>query len=236
MGGEAASAESIRNWQSKLKDTVLLVNEYGPTETTVSALYYPISKQIPSDRTHVPIGKPIANTNIYILNEHLQLCPIGVIGELYIESIGTAIGYHNQPERTAQSFVSHPFSTEASARLYRTGDLVRLSQEGDVEYMGRRDRQVKLRGYRIELGEIEDSLIKEPRIQQAVVLLQEEKQELHAYFTSSDTEKIDIEEVYNHASHLLPAYMVPKGYVCVQEMRLHQMEKSTSYNLRNNIL
>ncbi|WP_420974224.1 non-ribosomal peptide synthetase, partial [Bacillus thuringiensis] len=218
MGGEAASAESIRNWQSKLKDTVLLVNEYGPTETTVSALYYPISKQIPSDRTHVPIGKPIANTNIYILNEHLQRCPIGVIGELYIESIGTAIGYHNQPERTAQFFVSHPFSTEPSARLYRTGDLVRLSQEGDVEYMGRRDRQVKLRGYRIELGEIEDSLIKEPRIQQAVVLLQEEKQELHAYFTSCDTATIEIEEVYNHASRLLPAYMVPKGYVCVKEI------------------
>ncbi|MGQ7306755.1 amino acid adenylation domain-containing protein [Bacillus cereus] len=218
MGGEAASAESIRIWQSKLKDRVLLVNEYGPTETTVSALYYPISKQITSDSTHVPVGKPIANTNIYILNEHLQLCPIGVIGELYIESIGTAIGYHNQPERTAQSFVSHPFSTEPSARLYRTGDLVRLSQEGDVEYMGRRDRQVKLRGYRIELGEIEDSLIKEPRIQQAVVLLQEEKQELHAYFTSSDIATIDIEEVYNHTARILPAYMVPKGYVCVQEI------------------
>ncbi|HDW3057338.1 TPA: amino acid adenylation domain-containing protein [Bacillus cereus] len=218
MGGEAASAESIRNWQAKLKDTILLVNEYGPTETTVSALYYPISKQIPSDSTHVPVGKPIANTKIYILNEHLQLCPIGVIGELYIESIGTAIGYHNQPERTDQAFVSHPFSTEPSARLYRTGDLVRLSQEGYVEYMGRRDRQVKLRGYRIELGEIEDSLIKEPRIQQAVVVLQEEKQELHAYFTSSDTTTIEIEEVYNHASRLLPAYMVPKGYVCVKEM------------------
>ncbi|PFT91988.1 non-ribosomal peptide synthetase, partial [Bacillus thuringiensis] len=218
MGGEAASAGSIRNWQSKLKDSILLVNEYGPTETTVSALYYPISKQISSDRAHVPIGKPIANTNIYILNEHLQRCPIGVIGELYIESIGTAIGYHNQPERTAQAFVSHPFSTESSARLYRTGDLVRLSQEGDVEYMGRRDRQVKLRGYRIELGEIEDSLIKEPRIQQAVVLLQEEKQELHAYFTSSDTATIAIEEVYNHAARRLPAYMVPKGYVCVKEI------------------
>ncbi|WP_033693733.1 non-ribosomal peptide synthetase [Bacillus cereus] len=218
MGGEAASAESIRSWQSKLKDSVLLVNEYGPTETTVSALYYPIVKQMPSDRTHVPIGKPIANTRIYIFNEYLQLCPIGVIGELYIESIGTAIGYHHQPERTAQSFVSHPFSTEPSARLYRTGDLVRLSQEGDVEYMGRRDRQVKIRGYRIELGEIEDSLIKEPRIQQAVVLLQEEKQELHAYFTISDTETIDIEEVYNHASRLLPKYMVPKGYVCVKEI------------------
>ncbi|HDR8111928.1 TPA: amino acid adenylation domain-containing protein [Bacillus cereus] len=218
MGGEAASAGSIRNWQSKLKGRVLLVNEYGPTETTVSALYYPISQQIPIDSKHVPIGKPIANTNIYILNEHLQLCPIGVTGELYIESVGTAIGYHNQPERTTQYFVSHPFSTEPSARLYRTGDLVRLTQEGYVEYMGRRDRQVKLRGYRIELGEIEDSLIKEPRIQQAVVLLQEEKQELHAYFTISDTATIDIEEVYNHASRLLPEYMVPKGYVCVPEI------------------
>ncbi|PEP89080.1 non-ribosomal peptide synthetase [Bacillus toyonensis] len=218
MGGEAASAESIRNWQLKLKDTVLLVNEYGPTETTVSSLYYPVLKQLESDSTHVPIGKPINNTKIYILNEHLQLCPIGVIGELYIESVGTALGYNHQPERTTQAFVLNPFSTEPSACLYRTGDLVRLSQEGYVEYMGRRDRQVKLRGYRIELGEIEDSLIKEPRIQQAVVLLNKEKQELHAYFTIYDTATIDIDEVYNHASTLLPEYMVPKGYICVKEI------------------
>ncbi|HDR6246264.1 TPA: amino acid adenylation domain-containing protein [Bacillus cereus] len=218
MGGEAASAESIRNWQSKLNDKVLLVNEYGPTETTVSSLYYLISKHVSSDMVHVPIGKPIANTKIYILNEHMKRCPTGVIGELYIESVGTAIGYNNQPERTKQAFVSNPFSTEPSARLYRTGDLVRLSQEGYVEYMGRRDRQVKLRGYRIELGEIEDCLIKEPRIQQAVVLLQEEKQELHAYFTIADAVTIDIEEVYNHISNLLPEYMVPKGYVCVKEI------------------
>ncbi|MEX0415557.1 amino acid adenylation domain-containing protein [Bacillus sp. C30] len=218
MGGEAASAESIRNWQSKLNDKVLLVNEYGPTETTVSSLYYLISKHASSDMIHVPIGKPIANTKIYILNENMQLCPTGVIGELYIESVGTAIGYNNQPERTKQAFVSNPFSTDPSARLYQTGDLVRLSQEGYVEYMGRRDRQVKLRGYRIELGEIEDCLIKEPRIQQAVVLLQEEKQELHAYFTIADTVTIDIEEMYNHTSSLLPEYMVPKGYVCVKEI------------------
>ncbi|AZJ24791.1 non-ribosomal peptide synthetase (plasmid) [Bacillus wiedmannii bv. thuringiensis] len=218
MGGEAASAESIRNWQSKLNDKVLLVNEYGPTETTVSSLYYLISKHASSDMVHVPIGKPIANTKIYILNAHMQLCPTGVIGELYIESVGTAIGYNNQPKRTKQAFVSNPFSTESSALLYRTGDLVRLSPEGYVEYMGRRDRQVKMRGYRIELSEIEDILIKESRIQQAVVLLNKEKQELHAYFTIRDKATIDIEEVYNHATNLLPEYMVPKGYVCVNEL------------------
>ncbi|MFJ8119904.1 non-ribosomal peptide synthetase [Bacillus mycoides] len=218
MGGEAASMESIRNWQSKLNDRVLLVNEYGPTETTVSSLYYLISKHASSGMIHVPIGKPIANTKIYIFNEHMQLCPTGVIGELYIESVGTAIGYNNQPERTKQAFVSNPFSTESSALLYRTGDLVRLSPEGYVEYMGRRDRQVKMRGYRIELGEIEDILIKESRIQQAVVLLNKEKQELHAYFTTFDKTTIDTEEVYNHASSLLPEYMVPTGYVCVNEI------------------
>lgn len=218
MGGESASAESIRTWQSKLDDKILLVNEYGPTETTVSSLYYPISQHASSNMINVPIGKPIANTKIYILNKHMQLCPAGVIGELYIESMGTAIGYNNQPERTKQAFVSNPLSKESSAILYRTGDLVRLSLEGDVEYMGRRDRQVKIRGYRIELGEIEDILIKESRIQQAVVLLNKEKQELHAYFTIRDKATIDIEEVYNHASSLLPQYMVPTGYVCVNEL------------------
>ncbi|MGG0262028.1 non-ribosomal peptide synthetase, partial [Bacillus mycoides] len=221
----------IRNWQSKLNDKVLLVNEYGPTETTVSSLYYSILKHASSNMVHVPIGKPIANTKIYILNEYMQLCPTGVIGELYIESAGTAIGYNNQPERTKQAFVSNPFSTESSARLYRTGDLVRLSPEGSVEYMGRRDRQVKLRGYRIELGEIEDCLIKEPRIQQAVVLLQEEKQELHAYFTIADTVAIDIEEVYHHTSSLLPEYMVPKGYVCVKEIPVTPNGKIDVVNL-----
>lgn len=218
MGGEAASAESIRNWQSNLNHKILLVNEYGPTETTVSSLYYLISKHTSSDMINVPIGRPIANTKIYILNENMQLCPTGVIGELYIESVGTAIGYNNQPKHTKQTFVSNPFSTESSALLYRTGDLVRLSPEGYVEYMGRRDRQVKMRGYRIELGEIEDILIKESRIQQAVVLLNKEKQELHAYFTIQDKTTIDIEEVYNHTSSLLPEYMLPTGYACVNEI------------------
>ncbi|MGN4128170.1 amino acid adenylation domain-containing protein [Lysinibacillus sphaericus] len=225
MGGEAASAEAIRKWQSEISDTVQIVNEYGPTETTVSSLYYSVSTKVDSTVTQIPIGKPIANTKVYILNENMQLCPIGVIGELYIESVGTAIGYVNQPDRTKQSFLSNPFSTENHSILYRTGDLVRLALNGSVEYMGRRDRQVKIRGYRIELGEIEDVLVQEPRIQQAVVLPDAEGNELHAYFTVYNQTKISIEEAYKHVSTTLPEYMVPKGYVCVPKIPVTQNGK-----------
>ncbi|TQR30873.1 amino acid adenylation domain-containing protein [Lysinibacillus sphaericus] len=225
MGGEAASAEAIRIWQSEMSDTVQIVNEYGPTETTVSSLYHSVSTKVDSTVTQIPIGKPIANTKVYILNENMQLCPIGVIGELYIESVGTAIGYVNQPDRTKQSFLSNPFSKENHSILYRTGDLVRLESNGSVEYMGRRDRQVKIRGYRIELGEIEDVLVQEPRIQQAVVLPDAEGKELHAYFTVHNQTEISIEETYKHVSATLPEYMVPKGYVCVHEIPVTQNGK-----------
>ena len=225
MGGEAASAEAIRKWQSEMSDTVQIVNEYGPTETTVSSLYHSVSTKVDSTVTQIPIGQPIANTKVYILNENMQLCPIGVIGELYIESVGTAIGYVNQPDRTKQSFLSNPFSKENHSILYRTGDLVRLESNGSVEYMGRRDRQVKIRGYRIELGEIEDVLVQEPRIEQAVVLPDAEGNELHAYFTVHNQTEISIEETYKHVSVTLPEYMVPKGYVCVQEIPITQNGK-----------
>jgi len=225
MGGEAASAAAIRKWHCEMNDTVQIVNEYGPTETTVSSLYHVVSTNMDRTVTHIPIGKPIANTKVYILNENMQLCPIGVIGELYIESIGTAIGYVNQPDRTKQSFLSNPFSTENHSILYRTGDLVRLASNGSVEYMGRRDRQVKIRGYRIELGEIEDVLVQEPRIQQAVVIPDTEGKELHAYFTVHNQTEISIEETYKHVSATLPEYMVPKGYVCVPEIPVTQNGK-----------
>ncbi|MFC9541874.1 amino acid adenylation domain-containing protein [Lysinibacillus sp. NPDC056959] len=225
MGGEAASAEAIRKWHSEMSDTVQIVNEYGPTETTVSSLYHSVSTKVDSTVTQIPIGKPIANTKIYILNENMQLCPIGVIGELYIESVGTAIGYVNQPDRTKQSFLSNPFSPKNQSILYRTGDLVRLASNGSVEYMGRRDKQVKIRGYRIELGEIEDVLVQEPRIQQAVVLPDAEGKELHAYFTVHNQTEISIEKIYKHVSATLPEYMVPKGYVCVPEIPVTQNGK-----------
>ncbi|SDW66822.1 amino acid adenylation domain-containing protein/thioester reductase domain-containing protein [Marininema mesophilum] len=225
IGGEAASAEAIRQWQSNVDSTVKIVNEYGPTETTVSSLFYTIPTELGSSVTHIPIGKPITNTKAYILNENMQLCPIGVIGELYIESVGTAVGYVNQPERTKQSFLPNPFSKEKHSILYRTGDLARLSLNGNIEYMGRRDRQVKIRGYRIELGEIEDVLVQEPRIQQAVVLPDKEGNELHAYFTVYNQAKVGTEEAYNHVSAILPEYMVPKGYVCVPEIPVTQNGK-----------
>ncbi|AMO33324.1 non-ribosomal peptide synthetase [Lysinibacillus sphaericus] len=231
MGGEAASAEAIRNWHSEMSDTVQIVNEYGPTETTVSSLYHVVSTKVESTVTHIPIGKPIANTKVYILNENMQLCPIGVIGELYIESIGTAIGYVNQPEITKLSFLSNPFSANNHSILYKTGDLARLSLNGNVEYMGRRDRQVKIRGYRIELGEIEDVLMQEPRIQQSVVLPDAEGKELHAYYTVHKQTEISIEEVYKHVSTTLPEYMVPKGYVCIPEIPVTQNGKIDAQKL-----
>lgn len=218
IGGEAASTEMLRKWQAVMKNEVVIINEYGPTETTVVSLANCISTVIPPDIKHIPIGKPIFNTKIYILNDDMKRCPIGVIGELYLESVGTAIGYIKQAERTKASFIRNPFSDNNNSVLYRTGDLVCLSHEGIVEYIGRKDRQVKIRGYRIELNEIENVLEKEPRIQQAVVLPDEKGAELHAYFITHDKATIDIEEVYNHASSLLPEYMVPKGYVCVNKI------------------
>ncbi|MDZ3952380.1 amino acid adenylation domain-containing protein [Bacillus thuringiensis] len=225
MGGEAASAEAIRKWKSKVGKEVQIVNEYGPTETTVSSLYYSVPEYVGNDVTNIPIGRPIGNTKIYILNEDMQPCPIGVIGELYIESVGVAITYVNQPDKTEQSFVCNPFSKEKRSHLYRTGDLVRLTLSGDIEYMGRRDRQLKIRGYRIELGEIEDVLLQEPRIQQAVVLPDEEGNELYAYFTVYNQSEIDIEEAYQHVSAVLPEFMVPKGYVCVPNIPVTQNGK-----------
>ncbi|PEO00751.1 non-ribosomal peptide synthetase [Bacillus cereus] len=216
IGGEAVSTEMLRKWQSVMKNEIVIINEYGPTETTVVSLANFISTVIPPDIKHIPIGKPIFNTKIYILNDDMQRCPIGVIGELYLESAGTAIGYIKQTKRTSASFIRNPFSDHTNSILYRTGDLVRLSRDGTVEYIGRKDRQVKIRGYRIELNEIENALEKEPRIRQAVVLPDEKGTELHAYFITHDKANIDIEEVFKHASSLLPEYMVPKGYVCVK--------------------
>src|SRR2546421_11275541 len=124
---------------------------YGPTETTIWSAAFQVTR--PEGR--VPIGRPIANTEFYVLDKHLRPVPIGVPGEIYIGGEGVARGYLHRPELTAELFVPHPFSEEPGARLYRTGDLARYRANGEVEYLGRRDQQVKLRGYRIELEEIE---------------------------------------------------------------------------------
>lgn len=131
-----------------------LVNEYGPTEATVSAMYYfiPVLECENNILGSIPIGIPISNTKVHILNSYMQHCPVGGMGELYIESLGLAQGYWKQEEKTKQAFISNPFSEDNSKRLYRTGDLAKWLPNGNIEFMGRKDKQVKIRGHRIELG------------------------------------------------------------------------------------
>jgi len=168
IGGEALFYEQLAFWR-KYAPTTHLINEYGPTETVVGCCVYEVKAEDVLVGT-VPIGRPIANTQLYILDAHLQPVPIGVTGELYIGGAGLARGYLNRPELTAEKFIPNPFG---EGRLYKTGDLARYLPDGNIEFLGRIDHQVKIRGFRIELGEIEAVLGSQPMIEQAIVTLKE---------------------------------------------------------------
>jgi amino acid adenylation domain-containing protein len=193
-----------------------LINNYGPTEATVVSSY----ERVPQSglESGLPsIGRPIANTQIYILDEHLQQIPIGEAGEMYIGGSGLAKGYLHRPELTAEKFIHHPFSTEPGARLYKTGDMVRYRPDGRIEFVGRVDQQVKIRGYRIELSEIEVVLSNHPAVREAVVVAQEDEsgdKRLVAYVTSSAT----VIELQRDMHQHLPAYMVPSVIMFLEEM------------------
>ncbi|HVG19909.1 MAG TPA: amino acid adenylation domain-containing protein [Blastocatellia bacterium] len=195
-----------------------LHNLYGPTEASIDVTYYDCREG--SNRGIVPIGKPIANTQIHILDEHLQPVPLKVAGELHIGGIGLARGYINRPDLTAERFVPSPFGSEPGARLYKTGDLARWLEDGNVEYLGRIDFQVKIRGFRIELGEIEASLNQHPAIEQATVMAKEysaEDKRLIAYVVPDSQNAHPVRQmvrlekeglVNGHLRHELPNGMV----------------------------
>ena len=163
IGGEALRWDTLSFWRSHAPET-RLVNEYGPTETVVGCCVYKVSPQEPGTGNSVPIGRPIANTCLYLLDASMQPVPQGVPGELYIGGVGVTRGYLNRPELTGEKFIPDPFSGQPGARLYRTGDLCRYLADGNLEYLGRIDHQVKIRGFRIELGEIESVLSQHPAI------------------------------------------------------------------------
>jgi amino acid adenylation domain-containing protein len=165
-GGEALSLELRDRFLSQM--TACLHNFYGPTETTIDATYWTCSRESHPDR--VPIGRPIPNTNTYILDSNLQPAPIGVCGELYIGGVGLAAGYLNQDRLTAERFISHPFKGDPGARLYKTGDRARYLPDGNIEFIGRVDQQLKIRGFRIEPGEIETAIKRHQRVRDAVVV------------------------------------------------------------------
>jgi amino acid adenylation domain-containing protein len=219
IGGEALTFEKLADW-SKHAPRVRLINEYGPTETVVGCCVYEIAPGH-SPSGPVPIGGPIANTQIYILDSNLQPVPIGVSGELHIGGVGLARGYLNRPELTAEEFIVNPFSNEPGARLYRTGDLARWLPDGNIEFLGRIDNQVKIRGYRIELGEIEAVLAQHSSIQQAVVLAREDTpgdKRLAAYVVTGSGSAPSVQDLRNYLQQKLPDYMVPSVFMFLDSL------------------
>ncbi|HEX9937750.1 MAG TPA: AMP-binding protein, partial [Longimicrobium sp.] len=221
-GGEALPAELASALRSRVG---ALWNVYGPTETTIWSTAEPVRGDTAG--ANVPIGRPVANTRVYLLDEGGEPVPVGVAGELHIGGAGVVRGYLGRPEQTAERFVADPFSGAAGARLYRTGDLARWRPDGTIEFLGRTDFQVKVRGFRIELGEIEARLAEHPGVREGVVLAREDVPgdvRLVAYFVGAAEDAaagaVDAEALRAHLSASLPAYMVPAAYVRLERLPL----------------
>jgi amino acid adenylation domain-containing protein len=215
IGGEALSVPHVR-WALDRLPATQIINGYGPTESTTFTCCYPIPRHLPPAVSSIPLGRPIANTEVLVLDPYLQPVPIGVPGELYVGGDGLARGYHKRPELTAEKFIPHPFRADPGARLYRTGDLVRYLADGNLEFLGRIDQQVKLWGFRIELGEIEAALTKHPAVREAVVVMEEETsgdKRLVAYFVPRQEPSPSIGELRSLLGAKLPEYMVPAAFV-----------------------
>jgi acyl-coenzyme A synthetase/AMP-(fatty) acid ligase/acyl carrier protein len=224
VGGEPLQGRALRWWREHSPKTRVF-NHYGPTEATIGCIVQEVSGDIDGP---VPIGKPIANTRIYLLDECRALVPVGVIGEIYIAGDGVAVGYWNRPALTAERFVPDPFSPHADARMYKTGDLGRWRNDGAIEYLGRNDDQVKIRGFRIELGEIAARLREHPQVQEAVVLACEDalgEKRVVAYFTAADAHSTTVEHLRAHLKARLPDYMVPSAFARLDQLPLTQNGK-----------
>ena len=228
VGTEAVQLEQLLIWEKLVGNRVRWINAYGPTEATIGVTLYELTT---SDRqlSCVPIGRPIANTQIYILDSHLQPVPIGVNGEIYIGGDSLARGYLNRPDITAEKFILNPFERSNSqslkpSRLYKTGDLARYLPDGNIQFIGRIDSQVKIRGFRIELGEIQTILKQHPAIRDAVVLAQEESEKpnhkrLVGYIVPKETAPTTV-ELRDFLTKKLPNYMMPSGFVMLESLPL----------------
>ena len=217
--GEILPVELATAFRQKLPHTVLL-NLYGSSEVAADVTGYEVTTT--DGLRSVPIGKPIANTQTYILDQQLQPVPIGVAGDLYIAGAGLARGYLNSPELTAEKFIPNQFS-RTGARMFRTGDVARYLRDGNIEFLGRHDHQVKIRGFRIETDEIELALKEHPNVRNAVVLAQElnsSEKRLVAYLVLQAKQKITIEELRRHLQESLPDYMIPSTFVVLDELPL----------------
>ena len=222
LGGEVINVADCNRWL-ELFPGHTIVNEYGPTEASVAASFFPIPVAADGRVTLdvVPIGKPIRNTSLHVLNDDRQPCMVGVPGRLYIGGIGVARGYHLKPEQTAAAFLPDWTSDEPGALIYDTGDMARVLEDGDIQFLGRRDRQVNLRGYRIELGEIEAALQGIDEVNAAVVVPQTDPRGqdiLAAFYVPAEGAEADAADIRRTLTGLLPEYMVPSAIQPLAEM------------------
>jgi amino acid adenylation domain-containing protein len=219
-GGDALSPAHVRKALENLPGC-RLINGYGPTEGTTFACCHTISVE-DAEGSSIPIGRPIANTQVYLLDSENQLVPSGEAGELCIGGDGLARGYLNQPELTAAKFVRHPFRDEPEARIYKTGDLARYRPDGTIEFLGRSDNQVKISGYRIELGEIETVVMQYPSVRSTVVIARQDtpgEKKLVAYVVASE-QGCSFAELRVYLQQKLPAYMMPSAFVLMDALPL----------------
>jgi amino acid adenylation domain-containing protein len=221
LGGEASRLDRIEALRA-LSPKCEIYNHYGPTETTVGVLTYHARAQLPDTRSGtLPLGRPLPNSRVYLLDGEGRPLPIGEQGEVCIGGRGVARGYLNRPDLTAEKFVPDPFSPDLDARLYRTGDLARYLPDGNIEFCGRIDHQIKLHGYRVELGEIEAALRDQDAVQDAVVLAREDESgEKQLVACVSAREPLTPATLREHLKARLPQYMVPSAFVLMENLPL----------------
>ncbi len=221
IGGESLSINHVRRALELLPATKI-INGYGPSECTVFTCCYPIHEKLAENINSLPIGKPIGDRTVYILDTHLNRVPVGVPGELYIGGASVARGYLNQPKLTRERFISNPFEEAGGGKLYKTGDLVRRLPDGNLEFIGRIDNQVKIRGFRIELAEIEAVLIQYPDIKQAVVMAREDEpgQKLLVAYLVAQNNVLTPSSLRNFLKSKLPDYMIPAAFVFLENLPL----------------
>ena len=224
LGGERPDLQRLCQWGDALTRPLTFINAYGPTETTITATLYatPCHSHALAQLDSVPIGRPIPNVRVYVLDKHQQPVPVGVPGELYIGGAGVGRGYLNRPDLTLASFLPDPFSSTPGARMYRTGDLVRWLPDGNLEFLGRVDDQVKIRGFRVELGEIETTLKAHPQVADAVVLARKTPSghnRLVAYVVARGDE-LSAAQLAEHLRQSLPEYMVPSAFIFLPALPL----------------
>ena len=222
FGGEILTDNVVSFCARELPKTVVY-NEYGPTEATVACTLYRAPNPTQAISNTILVGKPIANTQIYIINEQMELATVGTIGELCISGLGLARGYLNQSDLTSQKFLINPFVKNSKTRLYRTGDSARYLPDGNIELFGRVDNQVKINGSRVELGEIEKVLVTHPAVRESVVITRDEKikhKQIIAYITVHDNHEVAPVELRGYLEKKLPNFMIPSIFSALENLPL----------------